>query len=257
MNYRWGAGLVLTFGLQANALQAHDLWITIEGTSSRNFRAALHYGHPGDISQLDPRKVYRFEMLDHTGQPVSLLNPLTPAVEKKLVSADIPAKPGPKTAIFQAAFDDGFWSETDDKRWYNAPKTAFAKVLDSAHYSNYAKYLATPDPQTTQGFDRAVGQRLEIVPLSNPLVLKPGDSLRLRVLYEGKPLAGARIEVGDGATPHKEEDIPRYTTDGNGVAIVPIRKAGFVLLAVDHETQSPDSQLADKERMTATLGFVL
>ena len=37
--------------------------------------------------------------------------------------------------------------------------------------------------------------RLEIVPLNNPLALRPGAPLSLRVLFEQKPLAAALVKA--------------------------------------------------------------
>ncbi|MGP8201091.1 MAG: hypothetical protein ACLQU4_16495 [Limisphaerales bacterium] len=49
----------------------------------------------------------------------------------------------------------------------------------------------------------------------------------VQALYEGKPLAGVGLEIGDGKTKMKEEDIPRYQTNEQGIAQVPITHGGL------------------------------
>jgi len=46
-------------------------------------------------------------------------------------------------------------------------------------------------------FDRVLGHLLEIVPLSDPAAAKVGDTLRLRVLFTGQPLADGEVARGD------------------------------------------------------------
>ena len=50
---------------------------------------------------------------------------------------------------------------------------------------------AGPQPQVT----RPIGLSLEIVPERDPYRLKPGETLPVRVFYEGRPLAGALVKL--------------------------------------------------------------
>ena len=80
----------------------------------------------------------------------------------------------------------------------------------------------------------------------------------MRVLFRGQPLAGAEVERGDGLTPVKEDELPRFKTDADGVATIPLPKAGPVLLAIDHRvapSETPD--LAAVDLYNATLWFAL
>lgn len=65
-------------------------------------------------------------------------------------------------------------------------------------YSRRAKTLVlvgAPDPAHDALVTRPVGLTLEIVPEANPYSLKPGQALPVRVLYEGRPLAGATVKL--------------------------------------------------------------
>jgi nickel transport protein len=101
-----------------------------------------------------------------------------------------------------------------------------------------------------------LGHDLEIVPLSDPAATRPGQTLRLRVLFQGKPLAGAEVERGDGTTAVPEKDIPRFATDREGIAAVPIVNSGPHLMVIDHKvapSATPDQ--ANTDLFNATLWF--
>jgi nickel transport protein len=101
-----------------------------------------------------------------------------------------------------------------------------------------------------------LGHDLEIVPLSDPDRTKPGQNLRVKVLFRGKPLAGAEVERGDGITAVPEKDIPRFKTDDEGVASVPIVGTGAHLLVIDHKvTPSAVPDQANSDLFNATLWF--
>jgi nickel transport protein len=116
----------------------------------------------------------------------------------------------------------------------------------------FAKAITGPDAP----FENVLGHVLEIVPLSDPAKVKSGQTLRLRVLFQGKPLAGVDVERGDGVTVVAEKDIPRFKTDADGIASVPIVKAGQHLLVIDYKA-SPSAvpEQANADMFSSTLWF--
>jgi len=98
---------------------------------------------------------------------------------------------------------------------------------------------------------------LELIPLDDPSAIRPGKSLRLRLLFHGSPLAGTQVERGHGVTAIKEEDIPRFTTDRDAIAVIPIEKSGPILLVADHRVvPSATPEIAAADVFNATLWFV-
>jgi len=93
--------------------------------------------------------------------------------------------------------------------------------------------------------------------ITDPFALKPKDTMKVRLYFEGKPLADAGVEIGDGVTPRAEENIPRYKTDASGVAEVPIAQPRLRLLVVEHATPAIHPDLCDQDVAIATLRFVL
>ena len=66
-------------------------------------------------------------------------------------------------------------------------------------YSRCAKSIVVVeggDPAAYQsGFDRAFGMGLEMIPETNPATLIPGAKFSLRLLFEGRPIAGVLIRA--------------------------------------------------------------
>ncbi len=74
-----------------------------------------------------------------------------------------------------------------------------------------------------EGWDQPVGQKMEILPLTRPYGLYPGNAFTGQVLFKGKPLAGARVEVefynrdGKRKAPADAYVAQVVKTDANGV----------------------------------------
>ncbi|MEL7485334.1 MAG: DUF4198 domain-containing protein [Planctomycetota bacterium] len=70
-----------------------------------------------------------------------------------------------------------------------------------------------------------VGHRLEIIPLSNPAGWQVGDTVRVRVLSEGEPIA--ELPIASGHESSKAHDYEESVfTDADGVAEFTIDKPG-------------------------------
>ncbi len=102
---------------------------------------------------------------------------------------------------------------------------------------------------------KQVGQRLELLPLNNPLLLAPGDALQVRVDFEGKPLAGALLKAW-----HKHSGqtvIIRATTAADGVATVNLPYAGAWMVSVVHMVAANGVKDIDWDSMWGNLSFVI
>lgn len=104
-----------------------------------------------------------------------------------------------------------------------------------------------------KGFDKIVGNPLEILPLKNPSQLKKDDVLPLKVLYEGKPLPNAYFNATFGG--FSEEKDLWITTDNEGVGQIKLPEKGRWLVTVIHEIPYPDPVICDKYRYTYSLTF--
>lgn len=121
-------------------------------------------------------------------------------------------------------------------------------------YRKCAKVVFAVGDALDGAFDRPTGQLLEIVPLEHPLRLRPRDTLAVRVLFEGRPLAHANLcwdHPGNG------QDLAGCTwTDADGKALVPVARAGWMTLRLVHMLRP---KAADHEWASywASLSFAL
>jgi uncharacterized GH25 family protein/ketosteroid isomerase-like protein len=90
-------------------------------------------------------------------------------------------------------------------------------------YAKYAKTFVEVGEGGPRAWERTAGHPLEIVPLADPATVRLGDTLPVRLLYRGRPLASARLHTSraprTGGTQMAGQD-PHLETDGNGVARV-------------------------------------
>lgn len=66
-------------------------------------------------------------------------------------------------------------------------------------YAKYAKTIIEVGRDGPRSYARVVGHPLEFVPLADPSGLGRGDTLPVRLLYRGQPLAGAHVHAGRAA----------------------------------------------------------
>jgi nickel transport protein len=228
---------------------AHDLWLTT--TPDRPERVVINYGHPQDRPPPAAEKVLDLRAITPE-ETVSLIAEIIPATSlgaPVLASRPIDAAP----ALLVAEHDNGYFVKTANG-YRNSSKRLFPDAMDSVWSIKFAKTVLGP----TAPWNRVLGQELEIVPQSNPASLAPGGRLRVRLLFRGQPLVGAKVERGDGITPIPEKELPVFTTDGDGITDIPIDKPGPQLLAVDHLVKpSGTPNLADGDLYNATLFFTV
>jgi ketosteroid isomerase-like protein len=97
-------------------------------------------------------------------------------------------------------------------------------------YAKYAKTFVEVGEGGPRTYERLAGHPLELVPLSDPHHVRLGDSLSVRLLYRGRPLARAKLHAGAapraGGTRLLGQDAA-LETDENGVARVFIHQIGL------------------------------
>ena len=105
------------------------------------------------------------------------------------------------------------------------------------------------------------GQRLELVPLSDPLTMAPGEALGLQVFFDGAPLAGALLKAwnkGEGESGNQREGqtvIVRATTAADGKVVVNLPYAGAWMLSVVHMVPVVGEKDIDWDSQWGNLSF--
>jgi len=120
---------------------------------------------------------------------------------------------------------------------------------DRERFYRFAKTILLTGSGSGARFDQPFGYRFEIVPETNPCAATP---LRVRLLFEGKPLAGALV------TAMRRDDAAarlRVRSDKAGRVTLDLPKNGVWLIKSVQMVPAPAGTNADWESMWASLTF--
>ena len=219
-------GLILTL---APNVFAHDFWMDRSGPGF-----LLVFGHGDQREEFDSSKVKTVKAFGPEGREIE--------VRREMKGKGLFLQPLERPSWIYAEIDNGYWSKTI-YGWKNLPKRKASRVVEAIHSFYYSKALMTWSDDL---HSPASGAQLDIVLLKNPFGMKAGDSLPIKVLLRGKPVAGVEVEGRD-------HDIVS-TTDKDGMARVRMT-AGHQLISVDVKEPIKDDPDADYMTFTATLTF--
>ena len=139
----------------------------------------------------------------------------------------------------------------DDKKPGRERYRRFVKTLMQVQAAAPAEPPAAPDDT----FSRVAGQRLEIVPLNDPLALAPGGDLGVKLLFDGQPLAGALVKAW-----HRKDGqllIVRTRTAADGTAALTLPHPGAWMVSVVHMVPTVGVKDIDWDSLWANLSFGL
>ena len=120
-------------------------------------------------------------------------------------------------------------------------------------FSRCAKALLDVGGAGTAGFDRPLGFTLELLPEKNPYALRPGDSLPVRLLLDGKPLAGSPRPCAASRRGRGGASAARTGRDGR--ATLRLSKAGLWMIKAVEMGPAPAGADADWQSLWASLTF--
>lgn len=117
----------------------------------------------------------------------------------------------------------------------------------------YAKYGKTVVEvgEGPRAFERAAGHPLEFMPMADPAA---AGELQMRLMFQGKPLAGARVHAGVAARGGKPVKDLTLTTSSNGVLSVPAG-AGLWNVRTIHVVPAPSGADAQWDVHWATFVY--
>lgn len=160
---------------------------------------------------------------------------------------------GPGAALLHGHRKGEVWSKTP-KGVLKGDRSTLKGVVWSRKYEKFCKTLLAVDGKS-EGWDQRVGDDLEIVPLNNPLTLRPGDQLEVQILYKGSPASPEAVTATyDGFT-----TVPNsyaYFTEpyGEGKARIQIAAPGLWMVRVQYVVEEKGENY-EQHAMRATLVF--
>jgi uncharacterized GH25 family protein len=253
----------LFFGLLTYSAQAHEYWLEPNNyapPTGATVTISHNYGSDfkGDGLPYVAEWHQRYIVADEKGERrVSGLDGDLPAIQTKFKSPGLKVfgyfgTPEPQDYDTMEAFavylrKVGLDHIVSRHQELGKPKT---KILEI--YARNAKMLLGVG--AAQGRDRALGLPLELIAGRNPYDLKPGDTLPVRLLYRGKPIAGVAIFTFNRVDP---KNPVRTVTDTEGRVTIALPATGAYLLNAVHMFQPAAGEESDWTSLWASLTFAL
>jgi nickel transport protein len=154
--------------------------------------------------------------------------------------------PAGQPALFALEFDNGYWVKVgDEKESRNVRKSALPAGTAGGQSSHPLKFSKTM-LRWAPWMGKALGQRIEFVPVGLTAMPRVGSQLKLRLLLDGKPLANQMVENNSNETGPK--------TDAKGEVTVTVLK-GINRYATDHDIMQANMPDAERLSLTAALVF--
>jgi nickel transport protein len=224
--------IVLLF---ARTASAHHFWIEKESD-----RFKVSWGHYPEVQPYEPERIKEARAFDMKGKAVTL--------ERKNEKDKVYFLSKQEVSVMTISSEGGFLVITPEGRkkiTKREAQKAGVQVIDSVYYSQYAKSLFG----YSNAAKKPAGVKFEIVPLKNPFVLQHGESLPVRVYFDGKPADGVTVEINNSKETMK--------TDTGGIAHVKMSEKGLQSIIAKKRMPAKDNPDADYLSFTTALSFEL
>lgn len=242
----------------------HNFWL-IAGKShaaaEERLRIEAHVGHyfPIGESAISPERIADFRLISSSGeQPIleydiegrALISELTaPGAGAQMAALTL--RPRPITLE-----PEQFARYINEERATESVAPDFqpgvTKTAQREIYSKYAKAILTNGADDVAC--RVVGQKMEIALERNPSTLRAGDSLPVRVLFDGAPIAG--VLVSSSCDRLMDGGYASHTcADNEGRAEVELPVNGYWFIRSHYIRRHPDPEIAEWESFWPSVTF--
>lgn len=222
--------------LLTSSAQAHYLWAIQEDGAIRIARGIP----PAQLDPYSPQAVKEIKAFDLQGH-------LVPC--QRLDGEDqVKMRAQTQPAIVTVFCEWGHRVNTPAGKKFLHKKAALAQGLEVQEAFSSTHFAKTIFAWGEAGA-KPTGLRFEIVPLKNPLTLKPGEDLPLQVLWEGSPLPDCRVRAT------KVTEL--LETDDQGMVSLRFPEKGLLMVYAGHRLTPTDTSEIDYQLFTTFLSFTL
>ncbi len=249
--------LIITLGILITCIvtsaQAHMLWLNASNYAPKPGETVwieIGWGHkyPRDQVMTEGR-LERLYVIDAKGQELSV---------KKIFPSFYKFTPLTKGVCqIVGKLNPVFISKTTEGRKLGNKKSV-SDVVSCTQYIMNAKAMIEVGGDK-EGFSRQSTELLEILPLKDPGSLAVGDTLPVKIMFKGKPLAGTKLQctyTGYEADKEKHWAVEKES-DSKGIVRVKLNSKGQWLFNTNHKAPYPDKSEADEYsyRTCLTIGI--
>lgn len=230
--------LSATVALPMVAADAHGIWF-----AQRAKQLALIYGIGAD----DLDMVKRLPMVDSVAAYDADYKPVaaTARIAGAIVLIDADSQP----TVVAAVMPYGIWSRVGDGEFEKKTLEEMPNATVSTKNVKYATSIQGPLKGSIPALPKMV---LQIVP-DAPIPATLGAPMKYKVLYMGKPLAGARM-INDMVN---DPDAKEQMTGADGTITMPVRNQGLNVIRAVYDGPTDQPKLYKQIEHTATLSYVL
>ena len=263
---------VLTL-LSAVALLAHDFWIVpnafvVAAGGTMEIRGQTGTRFPTSVSAVAPERVAEARVVGASeDERITDLS----VKDSSLILRHKPSTPGQRIIAVALVARSSRTTPANLKRYIalegNAElaeryerEGAYPKADSVTQRSaKYAKTIVEIGRGGPRAFARTIGHALEFVPVNDPSTLRVGDSLAVRLLFRGQPVANGHLHAGVAAGPPNASGAETIkdlalVTGADGIARIPLARAGLWNARTLHAAPTAGSA-AEWEVAFATLVF--
>ena len=253
--------------LTSRPLAAHDFWLepsTYEVPADRRVSVSFREGHgEGHPLPRNMRRLERFEIHGPDG-PMAVpgadrIHPagVVPAPTAGLHLVGYLNNPG-RNRLPAERFESYLAEEGLERISALRQELDQSDKLGTERYSRCAKTLFTVEGEgdgheTGDAWATRLGFPLELVPEANPMLVEPGTTLSVLLLFRGEPLAGAQV-VAIARDAEQEPHILR--SDERGRIRFPVTEGRWRVKSV-HMERAPTEAGVDWESWWASLTFAV
>ncbi|MFT3965986.1 MAG: DUF4198 domain-containing protein [Sphingobium sp.] len=230
--------LATTTAVPLISADAHGIWF-----ASRAKQLAIIYGIGAD----DLETVKRLPMIENVSAYDADYQPIkaTTRVSGPVVFVDTDAQP----TIVTAVMPYGVWSRVGDGEF---EKKTLEEMPNATVSTKNVKYATTIQGPLNKPIPALPTQTLQIIPVG-PIPAMLGSPLKYQVLYNGKPIAGARM-INDMVN---DPDAVEQKTGADGTLTMPVRNQGLNIIRAVYDGPTDQPTQYRQIEHTATLSFTL
>ncbi len=245
--------------------QAHEFWLqplkfvyALNETAQISFRVGEEFlGEPWKVKK---ERVEQLE-LHSLSSVIDLKEKLIEEVEKNNLQFPLEQE-GTHMLVMRSnnAFSDleaekfNEYLEEDalDEAYAHRKKTNTLDKNGTELYNRNTKLLLQVGSKTDDTYKKIIGHSVEIIPEQNPFTLKVGDRVSFRILYEGKPLFGAKVRMWNRHD--NRTNVQNIFSQQDGVIETHISNKGAWMISVVKMVPSKDPK-ADWQSYWSSLVF--
>jgi len=247
---------LMAFFLMAASAQAHMLWLTPDNTSpapGETVTLTIGFGHHYPQGEMEKAgRLQRVYAVYPDGSEIDCqaLSPSTYTFT--------PEQKG--TYWLYAAMKPGFVSNTTQGRSLGNKQTLENVVSCFAFRISAMTPIRCGDGQWRPA--KADAYELEVIPADDPAKIAKGDMIAMKVLFKGKPLAGASVipaaadaEHPQGHDQGHDHGSDAVETDADGIARIKLTSDGPWMFTARHKMPYPNKELCDTFSYCTSLTF--